>query len=176
MLNVYLIAVHACEYLLDRENNVVSCDTKIFYKTGRLRVVISTANIIDIDWRDIENVSICNCFYFQSHCVLVDRLVTGPAFAAFSNSAWFEGSRWLLVYYATRLTKDERETRIRCTQIRSKLCGYQLQHWCRLSSPPHKEHAHSLMCLLLISVTITHPALWHTDQGYRRSSYSVGLV
>ncbi|KIJ61757.1 hypothetical protein HYDPIDRAFT_183128 [Hydnomerulius pinastri MD-312] len=27
----------------------------IFYKTGRLRVVISTANLIDYDWRDIEN-------------------------------------------------------------------------------------------------------------------------
>ncbi|KIJ10133.1 hypothetical protein PAXINDRAFT_86497, partial [Paxillus involutus ATCC 200175] len=28
---------------------------KIFYKTGRLRVVISTANLIDYDWRDIQN-------------------------------------------------------------------------------------------------------------------------
>jgi len=28
---------------------------KIFYKTGRLRVVISTANLVDYDWRDIEN-------------------------------------------------------------------------------------------------------------------------
>ncbi|KAH7882123.1 tyrosyl-DNA phosphodiesterase-domain-containing protein [Phlebopus sp. FC_14] len=27
----------------------------IFYKTGRLRIVISTANLIDYDWRDIEN-------------------------------------------------------------------------------------------------------------------------
>ncbi|KAF8547998.1 phospholipase D/nuclease [Imleria badia] len=27
----------------------------IFYKTGHLRVVISTANLIDYDWRDIEN-------------------------------------------------------------------------------------------------------------------------
>ncbi|KAI6046605.1 tyrosyl-DNA phosphodiesterase-domain-containing protein [Pisolithus marmoratus] len=27
----------------------------IFYETGRLRVVISTANLIDYDWRDIEN-------------------------------------------------------------------------------------------------------------------------
>lgn len=27
----------------------------IFYKTGRLRVVISTANLVDYDWRDIEN-------------------------------------------------------------------------------------------------------------------------
>lgn len=29
---------------------------KIFYKTGRLRVIISTANLVDYDWRDIENV------------------------------------------------------------------------------------------------------------------------
>ncbi|KAH0833851.1 hypothetical protein J3R83DRAFT_11017 [Lanmaoa asiatica] len=29
---------------------------KVFYKTGRLRVVISTANLVDYDWRDIENV------------------------------------------------------------------------------------------------------------------------
>ncbi|KAJ4473667.1 tyrosyl-DNA phosphodiesterase-domain-containing protein [Lentinula aciculospora] len=28
---------------------------KIFYKTGRLRVVVSTANLIPYDWRDIEN-------------------------------------------------------------------------------------------------------------------------
>ncbi|KAI0686935.1 tyrosyl-DNA phosphodiesterase-domain-containing protein [Cytidiella melzeri] len=27
----------------------------IFYKTGRLRVVVSTANLIEYDWRDIEN-------------------------------------------------------------------------------------------------------------------------
>ncbi|KAF8128029.1 hypothetical protein EV363DRAFT_452845 [Boletus edulis] len=27
----------------------------IFYNTGRLRVVISTANLVDYDWRDIEN-------------------------------------------------------------------------------------------------------------------------
>ncbi|KAG2363887.1 tyrosyl-DNA phosphodiesterase-domain-containing protein [Suillus spraguei] len=27
----------------------------LFYKTGRLRVVISTANLVDHDWRDIEN-------------------------------------------------------------------------------------------------------------------------
>ncbi|EIN05149.1 phospholipase D/nuclease, partial [Punctularia strigosozonata HHB-11173 SS5] len=27
----------------------------LFYRTGRLRVVISTANFIDYDWRDIEN-------------------------------------------------------------------------------------------------------------------------
>ncbi|KAI0350558.1 phospholipase D/nuclease [Trametes cingulata] len=26
-----------------------------FYKTGRLRVVVSTANLVDYDWRDIEN-------------------------------------------------------------------------------------------------------------------------
>ncbi|KAI0712722.1 tyrosyl-DNA phosphodiesterase-domain-containing protein [Cerioporus squamosus] len=28
---------------------------KLFYRTGRLRVVISTANLIEYDWRDIEN-------------------------------------------------------------------------------------------------------------------------
>ncbi|KAF8182897.1 tyrosyl-DNA phosphodiesterase-domain-containing protein [Pholiota molesta] len=28
---------------------------KLFYKTGRLRVVISTANLISYDWRDMEN-------------------------------------------------------------------------------------------------------------------------
>ncbi|KIK15083.1 hypothetical protein PISMIDRAFT_336014 [Pisolithus microcarpus 441] len=27
----------------------------IFYETGRLRVVVSTANLVDYDWRDIEN-------------------------------------------------------------------------------------------------------------------------
>ena len=29
---------------------------QLFYKTGRLRIVVSTANLIEIDWRDIENV------------------------------------------------------------------------------------------------------------------------
>ncbi|KAI6041781.1 hypothetical protein EDC04DRAFT_2665567, partial [Pisolithus marmoratus] len=28
---------------------------KIFYETGRLRVVMSTANLINYDWRDVEN-------------------------------------------------------------------------------------------------------------------------
>ena len=28
----------------------------LFYKSGRLRLVISTANLVDYDWRDIENV------------------------------------------------------------------------------------------------------------------------
>ncbi|KAI6008020.1 hypothetical protein EDC04DRAFT_2778170 [Pisolithus marmoratus] len=27
----------------------------IFYETGRLRVVMSTANLINYDWRDVEN-------------------------------------------------------------------------------------------------------------------------
>ncbi|GJE97021.1 tyrosyl-DNA phosphodiesterase [Phanerochaete sordida] len=27
----------------------------LFYKTGRLRVVVSTANVIEYDWRDVEN-------------------------------------------------------------------------------------------------------------------------
>ncbi|KIK61610.1 hypothetical protein GYMLUDRAFT_42622 [Collybiopsis luxurians FD-317 M1] len=27
----------------------------LFYKTGRLRIVVSTANLIEFDWRDIEN-------------------------------------------------------------------------------------------------------------------------
>jgi tyrosyl-DNA phosphodiesterase-1 len=29
----------------------------LFYNTGRLRLAIPTANFIDYDWRDIENVS-----------------------------------------------------------------------------------------------------------------------
>ena len=29
---------------------------QLFYKTGRVRVVISTANLIAYDWRDMENV------------------------------------------------------------------------------------------------------------------------
>ncbi|KAI0056848.1 phospholipase D/nuclease, partial [Artomyces pyxidatus] len=28
---------------------------KIFYKSGRLRIAVSTANLVEIDWRDIEN-------------------------------------------------------------------------------------------------------------------------
>jgi hypothetical protein len=33
----------------------------LFYKSGRLRVVIPTANFIDYDWRDIENVGLAIC-------------------------------------------------------------------------------------------------------------------
>ena len=29
---------------------------QLFYKSGRLRIAIPTANFIDYDWRDIENV------------------------------------------------------------------------------------------------------------------------
>ncbi|THU94058.1 phospholipase D/nuclease [Dendrothele bispora CBS 962.96] len=29
----------------------------IFYKTGRLRVAVTTANLVDFDWRDIENAA-----------------------------------------------------------------------------------------------------------------------
>ncbi|OBZ74283.1 putative tyrosyl-DNA phosphodiesterase [Grifola frondosa] len=28
---------------------------KLFYKTGRVRIVVSTANLVEYDWRDIEN-------------------------------------------------------------------------------------------------------------------------
>ena len=31
-------------------------DMQLFYKSGRLRIAIPTANFIDYDWRDIENV------------------------------------------------------------------------------------------------------------------------
>jgi len=33
-------------------------EAQIFYKCGRLRIVIPTANLVDYDWRDIENVRI----------------------------------------------------------------------------------------------------------------------
>ena len=29
---------------------------QLFYRTGRLRIVISTANFVEYDWRDMENV------------------------------------------------------------------------------------------------------------------------
>jgi len=29
---------------------------QIFYKSGRLRIAITTANLVPLDWRDIENV------------------------------------------------------------------------------------------------------------------------
>lgn len=37
-------------------NCVLSSLFQLFYKTGRLRIVISTANLIAYDWRDMENV------------------------------------------------------------------------------------------------------------------------
>lgn len=38
-------------------SSIISQFTQIFYKTGRLRVVVSTANLIEYDWQTIENVS-----------------------------------------------------------------------------------------------------------------------
>lgn len=37
-------------------NCVLSSLSQLFYKTGRLRIVISTANLVAYDWRDMENV------------------------------------------------------------------------------------------------------------------------
>ena len=34
---------------------------QLFFRTGRLRIVISTANLVDYDWRDIENVRAASC-------------------------------------------------------------------------------------------------------------------
>ncbi|KAK7045945.1 hypothetical protein VNI00_006940 [Paramarasmius palmivorus] len=50
----------------------------IFYKTGRLRVVISTANLIPFDWRDIENaVWLQDLPPLSSPCSF-DRKMTAP--------------------------------------------------------------------------------------------------
>lgn len=50
--------VHAGMYIYISLDEFVKVDLhrKLFYKTGRLRVVVSTANLIAFDWRDIENV------------------------------------------------------------------------------------------------------------------------
>ncbi|KAF7345486.1 hypothetical protein MVEN_01567100 [Mycena venus] len=38
----------------------------LFYKSGRLRVVVSTANLISIDWRALENVGLdADCVFIQ---------------------------------------------------------------------------------------------------------------
>jgi len=41
--------------------------SQLFYKNGGLRVVISTANLIDNDWRDMENVSAILFLAFMPH-------------------------------------------------------------------------------------------------------------
>ena len=41
----------------DHSPHPVSIDaSQLFYKSGRLRVVVTTANFVEYDWRDIENV------------------------------------------------------------------------------------------------------------------------
>ncbi len=37
-------------------DGLARASTQLFYKSGRLRIVVSTANLLEIDWRDIENV------------------------------------------------------------------------------------------------------------------------
>lgn len=85
-LRFTFIIVHVGKFLVDGGNNNNLCRAQIFYKTGRLRVVISTANLIDIDWRDIENVSTCtrSCDG-PTHCLLADCLVTRLTCATFSD-------------------------------------------------------------------------------------------
>ncbi|THH28564.1 hypothetical protein EUX98_g5632 [Antrodiella citrinella] len=47
-------------------NGRVHARELIFYKTGRLRVVVSTANLIQYDWRDIENTAWVQDFPLRS--------------------------------------------------------------------------------------------------------------
>lgn len=70
-------------------NAIYQSDTQLFYKTGRLRVVVSTANLVDIDWRDIENVKqpqVPSCARSQ-FTFSADRLVTRCSDAPISDSA-----------------------------------------------------------------------------------------
>ena len=53
------------------------CVEQLFYKTGRLRVVISTANLIAYDWRDMENVSFLAQNLIFDLKLLIVCLVTG---------------------------------------------------------------------------------------------------
>ncbi|KAI6021080.1 hypothetical protein EDC04DRAFT_2575753 [Pisolithus marmoratus] len=48
----------------------------IFYETGRLRVAISTANLIDYDWRDIENAVWLQDIPPRPHCSPHDPKIT----------------------------------------------------------------------------------------------------
>ncbi|PPQ68438.1 hypothetical protein CVT25_007831 [Psilocybe cyanescens] len=50
-----LPVVHAGNIFLVGDGRNLLSILKLFYKTGRLRVVISTANLIAYDWRDMEN-------------------------------------------------------------------------------------------------------------------------
>jgi hypothetical protein len=44
---------------------------KLFYKSSRLRVVISTANLVEIDFRDLENVVVF--IYVLPHQLTIRR-------------------------------------------------------------------------------------------------------
>ena len=58
--NADVVPFGAC--LLSKQNEVLLVP-QLFYKSGRLRVVVPTANFIDYDWRDIENVSTTHASY-----------------------------------------------------------------------------------------------------------------
>ncbi|KAI0743057.1 tyrosyl-DNA phosphodiesterase-domain-containing protein [Daedaleopsis nitida] len=53
----------------------------LFYKTGRLRIMISTANLVDYDWRDIENT-----VWVQDVPKLPAPVVADPKTEDFSSS------------------------------------------------------------------------------------------
>jgi hypothetical protein len=53
---VYAREINTIGDVLPQPQLKISHPTQLFYKTGRLRVVISTANLVDYDYRDMENV------------------------------------------------------------------------------------------------------------------------
>jgi len=64
--------------------------SQIFYKSGRLRIAITTANIVPLDWRDIENVSFKKKprptpWMSHTHADVLDRLGTRCSLTSHTN-------------------------------------------------------------------------------------------
>jgi len=60
----------------------------LFYKTGRLRVVVSTANLIPLDWKGLEN-----CVFIQDVALHSSSGVVGNNFSVGKTKQTKEGSK-----------------------------------------------------------------------------------
>ncbi|KAJ7483416.1 tyrosyl-DNA phosphodiesterase-domain-containing protein [Mycena latifolia] len=63
----------------------------LFYSSGRLRVVVSTANLIPLDWNDLENAVFIQDFYPNSSNIISTKLTAGKPPQSTSGATAEEG-------------------------------------------------------------------------------------
>lgn len=84
----------------------------LFYKSGRVRVAIPTANFLDYDWRDIENVGSISFILLFPTIICPGRMGSGLPPPHQTNS--HSGKNPRLRFHA--LHGPQESTRSRCAQ------------------------------------------------------------